>query len=79
MRALVVCDVKSVAFEYQSGTTTNQSSNFAAAFRTLAKRFVGDLLEFLESVSTIITFVLVCRHDAVKESQGQEARMPAPP
>jgi hypothetical protein len=58
----VIVDIKTTAFEYDTGTAGNEPAQFALALGTAGKGRVRDLLEFLERVLTLHAFIFVCRH-----------------
>lgn len=78
MRAFVVGHIESIALEYQTSAAADQSSDPSTTFGAVSQRLISNLLEFLKCVFTIQALIFVGRHMLNEESQGQEARMPAP-
>ena len=63
MRLLgVVGDVPAGSLELDGGRG-NHLFNAAAALRTLLQHLVGELLDFLEAVTTLLALVFVKRHE----------------
>jgi len=62
--AVVGC-VKARTFEYDRRAAADQALRSAAALRTLGKRFVTHVLEFIEGVTATITFVFIRGHFAI--------------
>ncbi len=61
--ALVIRNVESGAFEYQTGATANQSLYFAMASRAFRYGFRGDILKFFKLMTAFFTTIFIRRHN----------------